>query len=75
MFDKLIDKIPPLVENQPLERIRQILIDSFIEIRNEMCKTTTIDLKFEPEPQEVFDRLILMINAGFEQKLLTGQTT
>jgi hypothetical protein len=57
MFDKFIEKVPGLAENQPIERIRQVLIDSFIEIRNEMAKAK-IELKLNDEQQAEFVRFL-----------------
>lgn len=57
MFDKFIDKVPALIENQPVERIRKIIEDSFTEIRNEMIKHK-LELKLSPELQTLFDTLM-----------------
>ena len=57
MYDKLLDKVPGLVENQPMERIRKILEEAYLEIKNEKTKYK-IELKLGEEAQKLFDSLM-----------------
>ena len=60
MYDKLLDKVPALVENQPMERIRKILEEAYIEIKNEKTKYK-IELKLGEDTQKLFDVLMVKI--------------
>jgi hypothetical protein len=56
-FDKRTDKLPGLLENQPLERIRKILSASFAEICNELANSA-IELKLNEGQNKKFRELI-----------------
>jgi hypothetical protein len=62
MFDKFMDKVPAIVENQPLERIKKILEESFVEIRNEMAKSK-IEMKLNDEQTEKLKELLNELSA------------
>ena len=56
-LDKLANKLPDLVVNQPPERIRKILKDSFAEMRNDMADSK-IELKLDEKRQKMLKELL-----------------